>query len=154
MSESGGVATVNELANFFAVPEAGVRRFAREKGVRRCGSVFVFDIEHARALELEVNAWNRRASGKSDPNQSREFTALKTRYELLCDRSLVLQQQDEESRGYRQHAEQEALRLRKILIDVAPFALKELKQLSHDQPSVDRYDELIATLKEFHDDEH
>jgi hypothetical protein len=91
---------------------------------------------------------------KTKPELAFELSELKARHAELADRSLVLQQQHEETRGYRQHAEQEAERFRKLLIDVAPFALKELKQLSHDQPSIDRYDDLIAALAEFRDDPH
>lgn len=54
MDEHGGVATVTELANLFDVSEARVRRWARANGVRRAGSCFVFDLEAAEELSVDL----------------------------------------------------------------------------------------------------
>ena len=47
LSENGGVMSVAELADLLEADEGLVRRWARENGVRRVGSTFVFARESA-----------------------------------------------------------------------------------------------------------
>lgn len=50
MAANGGVASVSELAELLELPESRVRRFARDRGVRRLGATFAFD--ESRAIML------------------------------------------------------------------------------------------------------
>jgi len=98
-----------------------------------------------------------------------EFAALKATHERLCDRAMQLQQQydelhdragflrleHEETIGYRQHAEQEVSRLRRVLISIATCAregilhMKQVAQENEDPLSAQLCDECLASLSEF-----
>jgi hypothetical protein len=70
LAERGGVGSVSELSDFFETSESFVRRWARSNNVRRCGGVFVFDAEAARALLDAVSErgddLNRDAEGRNE----------------------------------------------------------------------------------------
>jgi len=53
MDEHGGIASVSELASLLELPESTVRRFARDRGVRRLGATFAFDVSRAVKLADE-----------------------------------------------------------------------------------------------------
>ena len=65
-------------------------------------------------------------------------------HEHLCDQVDFIERVRDEDRGRRQHAEQQVERLRKLLISVAPYALKELRTLRPEHAG-----SLIAALAEF-----
>ena len=51
--ENDGVVGVSELSSFIGESENEVRRYARENGMRRIGSTFVFTLEDAEAFLAE-----------------------------------------------------------------------------------------------------
>lgn len=49
LRENGGIASVSELADLLELSDGEVRRWARQNGARRLGSVFAFDRDMALA---------------------------------------------------------------------------------------------------------